>query len=348
MRSISRVCLIAVLTVICGYTMAHQISPLQSKYKPRQSPSIWQRISEPVHEEITLRARLCAQSAQDPIGSALICSSTDPKPVINVIGNKYDSLIRGVWWNDDPNQLLFALRQAKWFAWMKDGAKIAKHGRNLRGAEKKLNQTYYLNYRGHFGDLQFLHGMASADGESAEQTQENILEWAEFSYAVATKKIMPETMLADVRTTGFQNHFANQPGWTVSYLFGPRYRLKGDHYSSMALGSLLHVIQDSFSEAHTFRDFGASPNCPNGRVTQFYSYVNQDPNLHNTEDTRTAWMSRKFNSAQDPVSASATLIRFAEQDTEWSIVRAYLLTNVFCIDSDAVPAGPGRFISGGH
>ena len=204
-----------------------------------------------------------------------------------------------------------------------------------------------MNYRGHYGDLQFIHGMASRNEEDPATTRDNMLVWAEFAYAVATRQIDPDTTLDRVPTPGFRRHFAKQPGWAISYLLGPRYLLRQqpDHFQQMALGSLLHMVQDSYSAAHAERAFDASPRCPNGRVRQFYSYVDQDSDKHGTADTRAGWQARTFTAAQDPVNVSATLIRFARERTAWPVVRSYLQDTVFCLDADAQASGPGPYAS---
>ena len=249
-----------------------------------------------------------------------------------------------MWWNDDPNQLLFAGRQATWAIWMKDGERIAKHGVNALGIPKTIDDSYYMNYRGHYGDLQFIHSMANKDDVAAATTRDDILAWAEFAYAVATRQIGTGTTLDQVRTTGFQQHFSHQPGWTVRYLLGPRYLLSHpDHYQDMALGSLLHMVQDSYSAAHADRAFDASPRCPDGRVRQFHSYVHQDADKHGSADTREGWRSRAFTPAQDPVNVSATLIRYARQRIAWPVVRAYLQDTVYCLDTDAQPSSAGAY-----
>lgn len=337
------VLLMACLT-LSGAAEAHKINPLQNKYSP-DSRTVMRKVSEPVHEEITQLARACQLANPAVAQFPLVCTDRSNKSV-EPKGNKYDSLIRGVWWNDDPNQLLYAARQIKWLAWMEDGRKIATTGIDLRGRPKTISPRYYMNYRTHYGDLQFMHAMASRDGESAAETQKNILLWAEFVYAVATGRLDTETTLDRVAPERLRSFFDNQPGWTVTYLLGPKYRLRRpDHFRLMATGSLLHMVQDSYSEAHTDRAFDTSDKCPAGRVRQFHSYVHQDSDKHGAADLRSAWQARTFTPSQDPVNASATLLAYVDQNAEWDTVRSYLADTVFCIDTDAQESGPGPFAS---
>jgi hypothetical protein len=111
----------------------------------------------------------------------------------------------------------------------------------------------------------------------------------------------------------------------------------------MALGSLLHLIQDSYSDAHTQRSLEASEKCPTGRVVQFRAYGNQISSQHSTADTRSAWKGQTFSKEHDPVNVSATILLFAERRTDWPIVETYLRDTIFCLDADAEHAGPGRY-----
>lgn len=323
---------------------AYQIGPLENKYWQSNYRSISELVSEPVHEEITNRARACAALAVSVTTAPLTCITAGPTPAGTARGNKYDSLIRGVWWNDDPNQLLFT-QPMTWAVWMKDANRITKRGQNLRGQARTITPHYYMQYRSHYGDLQFLHSMASADGDTAHATRQNILGWAEFAYAVATRQIGSQTLLNQVGTSHFQDYFKNQSGWTVAYLFGPQYRLTNDHhFQDMALGSLLHLVQDSYSAAHTQRNLDASAKCPAGRVIQFHAYGHQVSSLHGVADTRSSWKEQTFSQEQDPVNVSATLLHFAQQRTAWPVVESYLRDTVFCLDADAQGAGPGRYV----
>lgn len=333
---------IAVCGLCSGSAHAHKINPLQNKYR-QDSQTVLRKVSEPVHEEITQLARACRLAHPGPVQAPLICEDRSTLST-EARGNKYDSLIRGVWWNDDPNQLLFAARQAKWLAWMRDAHGIATNGENWKGRKAAIGPDYNMTYRSHYGDLQFLHAMASRDGETAAATQQGILLWAEFAFLTATGRLDLETTMNRVMPVGLQPYFQQQSGWTVNYLFAPKYQLKGvQHKYAMATGSLLHLVQDSYSAAHVQRAFDASERCPLGRIVQFHSYSHQDPDLHAAADLRSAWQERQFTAAQDPVNVSATLLAYIDQNADWNTVRDYLEDTVFCVDSDAVDAGPGEF-----
>lgn len=104
----SQIAVLALLMGGCSFASAHRINPLEDKYWQSESDTFLQRVSEPVHEEITQRARACAVLHTKSTNLPLTCITTGPTPTGTPRGNKHDSLIRGVWWNDDPNQWLFA------------------------------------------------------------------------------------------------------------------------------------------------------------------------------------------------------------------------------------------------
>ena len=62
-------------------------------------------------------------------------------------------------------------------------------------------------YRSHFGDLQFLHSMASRDGEMASETRQRILMWAEFTWSVAVGTQDSKGLLKDVKIDRFSEFF---------------------------------------------------------------------------------------------------------------------------------------------
>lgn len=337
---------ILVLLLSCASAVAdaHQINPLANKYRQHPMPTVWHRITEPVHEEVTQFARACAANASGAVDIPVVCPP-DTLPASVPQGNKYDSLVRGVWWNDDPNQYLFAGWQAKWLIWMEDADRIAKYGVNLRGRKAAIDRNYVMTYRSHYGDLQFLHAMASGEGEPADVTRGNVLDWAEFAYAVATGRLDPESKLEAVDLPFVRRYFDHRPGWSIAYLFAPKYRLKREeHYRDMALGALLHTVQDSYSDPHAARHFDASPACARGGIARFHFYGGQDSRKHKQADTLDAFKARQngeFTDTQNPINVSATLIRYAANDVGWPVVREYLDTTVFCIDRETPGANAG-------
>ena len=137
--------------------------------------------TEPVHEGITQKMFGCDADVKDCLNS----------------GRATDYVLTGVRWNDDPpfrldpsteipksckaqETIRFTTQPRCWATLFQNAAKRAAAGEDL----DDRNHSPLL-HRSHFGDLQFIHAMASKDGEMAEETQRNILMWAEFTWRVA-------------------------------------------------------------------------------------------------------------------------------------------------------------------
>ncbi|BAK67343.1 hypothetical protein SLG_26680 [Sphingobium sp. SYK-6] len=330
-----------------GAVRAYELNPLKNKYHGgRPEGGFWERISETVHEDITDAAVWCMAGRETAMPSAP-CSLDAPGRTADTKGNKWNALIRGVWWNDDPNQHLFGVHYATWAIWMRDAQGIAKTHRDWLGRTKALNATYKMQYRSHYGDLQFLHAMANADGEAAAEVRRRAINWIGFAYAVAIGNIEAETKLGDIDDPVMTEYFTKQSGWTVNHLFAPKFTLGRSTIPDVALGSILHVVQDSFSDSHATRDYGSSPVCPHGRILEFHAYGSQDSGRHGAADTRSAWRTNSnFTLKMNPVEASARILQFAKARAEWhTAVRPYLESELFCLDLDSRPSGAGEYAS---
>lgn len=336
------------LVLISSGASAYQLNPLKNKYHGnRPKGGVWEQISQTVHEDITDAAVRCADARKEQSGvsPALPCvNSTDGSPR-HTKGNKYDPLIRGIWWNDDPNQHLFGVHYATWAIWMRDAHGIAQQQRNWLGHHTTISSSYKMQYRSHYGDLQFLHAMANNDGESPAEIQQRIIDWIQFAYTVALGRLEPDTAMEDVDFPVARAFFDKQPGWTVNHLFAPKFTLGKATIPDIALGSILHVIQDSFSRAHVQRNFDASAECPIGRIVEFHAYNHQNSDQHSKADTRQSWLTDTgFTPVQNPVEMSAQMIKLVREKADWAkIVEPYLRSAVFCIGADAVKSSPGEY-----
>lgn len=130
-----------------------------------------------------------------------------------------------------------------------------------------------------------------------------------------------------------------------NHLFAPKYTLGLATIPDVALGSMLHVVQDSFSDAHAERAYDVSAPCPQGRIVEFHSYSHQDPGRHGGADTRSAWRTNAdFTASANPVEVSARLMAFVDARADWSrVVEPYLRETVLCLGADARPSGPGPY-----
>jgi len=135
--------------------------------------------------------------------------------------------------------------------------------------------------------------MANFDGIPASETREKILSWLEFCYLVATNQLSEMTKLRD---TNMATYFSLSGdacfSRNIPNCVGDLFDIYGEHrkakqsISDIALGAMLHTIQDSFSKSHVQRD-------TSGKIIQFYSYQNQDEEMHAKEDAMQLWGTSK-------------------------------------------------------
>ena len=213
-------------------------------------------VGNAVHEDITRRALRC------PIGE----SRDVPWPPGCEIDIRYQEA--GVRWNDDPafkflpgrGQYLgcrpgmtvrMVTQPACWVRVFQHGESAAAKGVRLTGRNGNLL------VRSHFGDLQFLHAMAVADGEPPEQTRRAIMAWMEFTWrtSMGDAGFDARRTVARLPIDGFAERFRYNEGWRIQDLFAldnPGVR-DADALGKLAFGSLVHVVEDSFAAGHVER-----------------------------------------------------------------------------------------------
>lgn len=322
------------------------------------------------HEELTHRAFGCDADAEQRA-----CASS-----ANVGKFAPLAVLVGVRWNDNPPfQLeddqrpsgcrgttvkLPVLQADCWLTVFSQGKKdAAAKADGTPGRYFDGNSRSALLLRSHFGDMQFLHAMARRDGERAADTRQAILDWAEFTYRTATKDFSPGQYLylLPIRESGgdvvsdkpFAKLFERQKGWTVTTLFtlGDDTFRSQPHFSWVAFGSLLHVIQDSFARGHVERSdtpgqtcemsYGAKFDKP-GRVRSFRSYSNQDDGLHGKEDAVAALEAHLLNPPPGAVEVARVLLSMYRAAAPWSQVQEYLRDCVFDLEDADALSGPGE------
>lgn len=286
-------------------------------------------IGDPVHENLTERSLR---------QSKLLLQSED-----------YSSpqaweYIRGVIWNDDPQILLLKRDDldAQKFTWGVAWLRIFKDAEHRALAKEVFSVGAPLTARSHFGDLQFLHSMAAADGERPIDTQRAVMRWAEFAYRTAIGEIESDSFLSAVPVAGIPELFADRH-MTVGELFGAE--RVGD-LRRRAMGSLLHVIQDSYAAGHTDRQ--DRPDRRRGNIRCFYSYAQQNHAKHAADD---GWQGSgavsarlaKMKGAQDAIEVGAALLsRYrTSPPAPWPDVQNYLLSGPFALAADARPSEAG-------
>ncbi len=293
------------------------------------------RFKQSVHEEITHRAYECNFEG---VG---ICSNPDAEYATPYV-------IAGVRWNDDPP---FQLRsdQARGTSCKTtyaDGRLVTIRfitqprcwGELFLAAEKQIkanpekafelaNQSV-LPLRSHFGDLQFIHSMASTNGEDPAETRRKILNWAEFTWGVVGGDYGLGTWLKDVKLPVIEQFFGTS-GWRVQELFtlgDPSLRA---HLGDIAFGSLLHMVEDSFAAGHVDRmepangdQCAASQHRAPGPIQEFHSYAQQDSAKHADADSRTAFVNNRLT--PDVVDVGRTLVALRNAKADWTEVGPYL------------------------
>lgn len=313
-------------------------------------------LKSPVHEAITLAALGCKAAA----GSELSCVTLDTVM-------QHRMLLYGVRWPDDPpfrldarkppavgacdvNVTLRSTAQPQcWKKLFEDAGRTAKAH---RGPGPAFGPGTMLLYRSHYGDLQFMHAMAAYEGEPAGVTQANMRIWAQFLWGIASGAIPTDINLRDVDVPGFAPLFPGE--MTATNLFATGIVEARSHLREVALGALLHMVQDSYSLAHASRRESSGGYCPGmpgieapGRIEEFHSYANQNGALHDSADTSNALSRHVLQDAPSVVSVSRQLIQLWQRGAGWSEAAPYVDCVLNVVDA-AAPASAGGFANSVH
>lgn len=264
------------------------------------------------------------------------------------------AMIWGARWNDDPpfrmtsgpsgckfDQTIRANTQPScWYRLFADAEKKAAAGATF-------GPGYAMLYRVHFGDLQFLHAMASRDGEAAGATRANIMMWAEFTWGLATETISRTSRLKDLGIPELGSYFPGELSATILFSLGyPGFQ--NSKIAEVALGSLLHMVQDSFSRSHATRADSLGAECDGmpgavqpGAIRQFHSYAKQNHGAHNSADDAKALELNRVETTPSVVDVCGLIIQLWTRKAPWAEARKYL-DHVFALDPGALAAGPGE------
>jgi len=360
--------LAAVLAGPPAAVQAYNLTPIyeetQVKLQSRAVPPflrpvvarVLDQFSDPAHEALTARMFGCS-------GAFLDCGD-------NPEGSVPQGVLDGLRWNDNP---IFRLASHSsycpaaarpnyfldldsdpvcWATLFYDAEKHAgaKPGEHFSGAGAATPVA--LVYRVHFGDLQFIHGMASWDGETAATTQAHVLGWLELTWRLHDGEIadtsVPITTLVPALADVFEHN-----GFSPRSLFLPQLTEPGSDSEAilrnMALGSLIHTLEDSYSSAHARRDDSSAghpctgfPDAPvPGRITAFYAYNHQAGSKHKQRDSS--------DTAETQLSESVTVVELgrevlalAKQQRSWKEVAPWFGC-VMEVSDPAATAGPGEF-----
>lgn len=302
----------------------------------RQAQAFLMQFSSDIHERITRRAYEAAGANLDA------------------------DVMSGIRWNDNPPAIRIG---ALFGACDAPGAGLAEGVdcwtsmiRVDRMAWEVLSRREkgIAPLRSHFGDMQFLHAMASRDGEPAGETRANILRWSQFAYRVARGEIGPRERVFDLRAaksaldpeaSAFVSDLFRGPAqrhWTVQDVFLPG----TGNLRRVAFGTLLHLVEDSYSAAHVRRASarvqanGCASYDATDAILQFHTYVGQDTEKHGLCDDAPDWLGAQR--AGSPIEVLAEIARAYEDGKEWAAVRAILEDRVLRVAPGAGAARPGR------
>lgn len=346
-----------------AYQILPKISDVDRKLSNVSSSRFWSwtgmfvvdrvlpHLKSPVHEAITLAALDCTAKPGDELG----CVTLD-----RVMQNRM--LLYGVRWPDDPpfrlnprkppavgacdvNITLRSTAQPEcWRKLFDDAGRVAKA---YKGSGSAFGPGTMLLYRSHYGDLQFMHAMAAYEGEPAQATRHNMRIWAEFLWGVASGSIRTDLYLRDAAAPDIAALF---PGdMSATNLFATGIVEARSHLREVALGVLLHMVQDSYSLAHASREDASGGECAGlpgveapGRIAEFHSYMRQDGSRHDTADTGKALTRHVLEYEPSVVDVSRQLIVSWQQGRDWAAVAPYIDCALTLVDP-AAPATAGGF-----
>lgn len=313
-------------------------------------------IKNPVHEAITLKAVGCDAST----GREKDCVVLEA-----IQANRF--LLYGVRWPDDPpflldknnppnlancnpGVLMRSTSQPKcWLGLFNDAGIKAKKAMLKKEGYSVYGPGYYLLYRSHYGDLQFFHSMASYDGERAIETQKRMKMWAQFLWGIAMGQV---PTYKPIRTLGFDELTPYFPGdITATNLFATGIVEVRKNLDKVALGVLLHMVQDSFSHAHADRAQETGGQCEQmprfekpGRIKQFYSYAQQVGHMHDKEDTFESLGLQTWQTSPNVVDVSRDFVTLWNEKVSWEQASKFF-DCVFDLQDPDVVAGPGGYIA---
>lgn len=317
-------------------------------------------IINPVHEEITIKTLLIVRNRR-MAGFELIDDDLIEK------------VIRGVRWNDDPLNFL-PENPRQWLLNFDYASKIAD----------RIDESFDLFYRSHHADLQFLHAMASSEIETAQFTRESIMNWIEFTYKVSSGYIPIHTpfkqlgkFLTPNTSLFFKKYFTGNGrrlNWTPAYLFSlkctrevslpPEFEAldcsqttwlpNQQDIQNIALGSLLHIIQDSFSDSHVTRspDYEGNYSLIHGRsaIHTFNTYKKQSIRLHRGADSYPHDMDEPMQKGFNLEEISAEVIEYALSDrsqpkhkNRHKVINLKLKEGIFHLLDPNATAGSGKY-----
>ncbi|CAN7637751.1 hypothetical protein LJR189_004869 [Acidovorax delafieldii] len=284
-------------------------------------------MKSPVHESITLAAIGCNAS----LGSESECVTLEAV-------REHRILLYGVRWPDDPPFQLNAkspprikgcdtgvtLRSTSqplcWWGLFSDAGAQAKKKAYIKNPA--FGPGDYMLYRSHYGDLQFMHAMGTYDGESAGDTVSRMRMWAEFLWGIASGTTSTGAYIRELGNSPLAAYF---PGdITATNLFATGIVEVRKDLDKVAMGAFLHMVQDSFSNAHAERGQETGASCgatgfgKPGQIQRFRSYAKQSSTSHDEADTPKALGLHTMQISPSAVDVSRTFLKLWQEKKSWT------------------------------
>lgn len=284
-------------------------------------------------------------------------------------GVRHDShaIIFGTWWNDDPLMRTWGQGLFDFVFGSYDSIK------SLKDENGNSKSTYpggtrscsvaaaqHLGRESHYGKLQHLHFMTTVTDSKAtpmqrvHMTTDAALAWFAFAYAVATRKISPDTPFTPEMEARLSlpsiaaNHCVNDSGnvkvRTLFSRLGQSIAYRDRIVSDVALGSMLHILQDSFSPSHTCRVVHMTSTGQMALLADVEDYNKQSAHAHGYLDGFPEWFRIYAETGRhvyenDPVLVGEWLLNAVDNDKPWPEVETFLRQTIFAFDESgkAVP-----------
>lgn len=287
----------------------------------------------------------------------------EPEWTINDRQHQSFAIIFGTWWNDDP--LMLTLGQGPNFSlggykvWSVFHPQLT--GKKYAGAQDHcgVDAAIHLGRASHLGNLQHLHFMTTAPttddgarGQRVEHTVQSALTWMSFAYQVATGELRPDEAFPVEKQQALNlpsialNHCVQAENVKIRTLFarqGQPTEERNRRTPDIALGSMLHILQDSFSPAHTCRVSREMDGKGQALLYDVANYALQDKDAHAALDQYPPWFLDYLHTGRhlygnDPVTVGAWLIAAVDRKLPWPEVEAHLRATIF---APAPASAPG-------
>jgi hypothetical protein len=252
---------------------------------------------------------------------------------------------------------------------------------------KNKNISTGLRCSTHYGDFQFMHSMSSVENTSPNVTKQKIVAWASYLLQIMENRTLSDgtefiaqnycsywdnekskrnpianAMIPD-GTTGFPCILDNGEPWSIATMFAFKCSntivncdvdLSSRNIKQKALGSLFHLIQDSYSQGHVRRGKCCEGvleeqlsiyNCE--PIRQFNVYSNQNKARHKASDKAPVAGQTCIEASEvhGPIVAGAQIfwiLRNQELDFKTiSQITSYVDSNIFGLSDDATTSSKG-------